>query len=138
MRRRSIVLTALMLALALSTAVIAGCGASTSQSSGPEKTATDGNKDGAVAVGVTAYPGTRPDEVYNGVYKMTTSDTFDQVVGFYKKELPQATFSEIKIDTGRGASFLVDSAEFHGNVSVEENLPSDGQVTITVSRIRTE
>jgi hypothetical protein len=69
---------------------------------------------------------------------MTTADSFEAVVEFYKKQLPKATFSQIAIDTGKGASYVLDDADFHGNVSVEENLPTKGQVTITVSKFSTK
>lgn len=87
-------------------------------------------------VGVPVYPGTTPREAYKDVYKMITTDGYDKVVGFYKEKLPEATFSEMSIGTGKGAAFNVQSADFHGNVSVEEGMPAKGQVTITVSKIR--
>lgn len=127
-----------MLLLACCIAIFAGCGGSTPATTGAQgKTSSPNGGVTSKALPVPAYPQTEPDEVYDGVFKMITTDSFDQVIGFYKKELPAATFSQIKIDTGRGASFLVDSDAFHGNVSVEENLPSNGEVTITVSSYKT-
>lgn len=40
--------------------------------------------------------------------------------------------------SGKGASFLVNEDDFSGNVSIEENIPSDGKVTITVSKFNTK
>jgi len=119
--------------LGLSLLLLAGCGGGT--------TASKGSPPSAVSIqnlGVPAYPGTKPSEAYSGVFKMTTADSFEAVVEFYKKQLPKATFSQIAIDTGKGASFVLDDADFHGNVSVEENMPTKGQVTITVSKFSTK
>jgi len=121
--------TALCLLLAI-VSLAAGCGGS--------KPATKPSSSGSSAapsnIGVPVYPGTTPEEAF-GVTKMVTTDSYDQVVAFYKKALPGATFSEITIPSGKGASLLVDTKEFHGNVSIEENLPSSGKVTISVSKI---
>ena len=123
-------LIAIALLLAVTLAVISGCGGSKSNSGNDSR----GKAVTAETVGVAIYPGTVPEEAYPGVYKMATEDAFDRVVAFYKAELPGATFSEITIPSGRGASFVVDKGDFHGNVSIEENVPESGRVTITVSR----
>ncbi len=126
-------LVALCLALAL---MVTGCGGSTTTRGGSDT--SPGKATSPVNVGAPVYTGTNPEEVYSGVYKMVTPDGFEQVVAFYEKELPNAAFTETTIETGKGASFLVDTSSFHGNVSVEENVPAKGQVTITISRINTQ
>lgn len=136
-----VILSLLLLACVL--AASAGCGGSKSPGTSPETSTSPntgpstGSSPGGVTqqqIGVPVYPGTRPEQTFAGIYQMTTTDSFDQVVAFYKKELPKATFSEITIPTGKGASLVVDESGFHGNVSVEENLPEKGQVTIRVSK----
>ncbi|HEY5532167.1 MAG TPA: hypothetical protein VIK22_09225 [Candidatus Anoxymicrobiaceae bacterium] len=130
----AVVAVSLMLAFGL--ALSAGCGGSkTTSSAGTSSTSGEVSEQ---AVGVPIYPGTKPEQVYEGVYKMTTGDSFDQVAAFYKKQLPTATYSETTIQTGKGAAFVVDESTFHGNISVEENTPSNGKVTITVSRFNTQ
>ena len=132
-------LIVLALLLAVTLAVAAGCGGSKSTEKTDTKVVDTGEKDVSTeTVGVAVYAGTKPEEAYPGVYSMVTGDGFDEVVGFYKAELPGATFSEIEIPSGRGASFLVDKDDFSGNVSIEENIPSDGKVTITVSKFNTK
>jgi len=134
MSKKTGIVTIAFLALVLASIMVisAGCGGSGS-------TGTTSPKGGVTSqgLGVPVYTGTTAEEVYPGVFKMTTTHGFDQVVAFYKKELREATFSEIKIDTGRGASFVVDMKGFNGNISVEENLLADGQVTVTVSKFKT-
>jgi hypothetical protein len=134
--------------LAIMLVAIAGCGGGTttpastdttpttptSTGTSPTTPASTGTTPTEKDVGVVGYPGTSPEQVYAGVYKMVTADGYDKVVEFYKKAEPGAVFSEITIPTGKGASFVVDTADFHGNISVEENLPESGKVTITVSK----
>jgi len=127
---------AVSLMLAFGLALSAGCGGSKATSStGPSSASGYVSEQ---TVGVPIYPGTKPEQEYAGVYKMTTGDSFDQVVAFYRKQLPKATYSETTIQTGKGAAFVVDESTFHGNVSVEENTPSNGKVTITVSKFNTQ
>jgi hypothetical protein len=127
-KRSVLTVTAVAFVLLIAALSASGCGG------GGGTATTTGSKADAARVGVPVYPGTSPEEAYAGVYKMVTPDSFDKVVAFYKDKLPGATYSQITIPTGRGASFLVDDKDFHGNVSVEENLPASGKVTITVSR----
>ena len=85
----AVVAVSLMLAFGL--ALSAGCGGSkTTSSAGTSSTSGEVSEQ---AVGVPIYPGTKPEQVYEGVYKMTTGDSFDQVAAFYKKQLPTATYS---------------------------------------------
>lgn len=136
-RRATLVLIVVLLLLACGLAVLAGCGGSKTAGTSTSTSAGASTGPGGSTeqqVGVPLYPGTKAEQAYAGVYKMTTTDSFDQVVAFYKKELPKATFSQTTIPTGKGAAFVVDESSFHGNVSVEENLPANGQVTVTVSR----
>ncbi|MHB8895722.1 MAG: hypothetical protein ACYC99_11185 [Candidatus Geothermincolia bacterium] len=137
----SLVIAVLALVIVASSLALAGCGGSKGSGKSTSPPASSSASTGGVTsqtLGVPVYPGTRADEAFAGVFKMTTTDSFDKVIEFYEKELPDATFSEIKIDTGRGASFVVDKSDFNGNISVEENLPGSGQVTITVSRFKTK
>jgi hypothetical protein len=115
-------------ALVISAFLASGCGSGGGATSASKKTAAD--------VGVPVYPGTSPEEAYSGVYRMVTTDSFEKVVTFYKDKLPAAVYSEIAIPTGKGASLVVDDGGFHGNLSVEENLPSPGKVTVTASRFK--
>lgn len=135
--RTTLAVTAAALALAL--AVLVGCGGSGSGSTATKGTDTSsGNAVADEAVGVAVYPGTNPEEIFTGIYTMVTSDGFDEVLEFYRGELPDAIFSEISIETGRGASFMVTEGDSYRNVSVEENLPESGSVTITVSEVKSE
>ena len=133
------VLVLLSLMLAGGLAMSAGCGGSKTTSGGPSTAPTSAPATtNAQTVGAPIYPGTKAEPVYAGVYKMVTGDSYDKVVAFYKKELPNATFSETTIPSGKGSSLLIDSADFRGNVSVEENMPSSGKVTVTVGKISTQ
>ncbi len=125
----ALVTLALMLALAL--LVVAGCGGSSPNTSGAD---TSGNTVDAKAVGVPTYPGTTPEEVYPDVYRMVTTDGYAKVAAFYKEKLTGATTSEITIPTGRAASFMVTEDWGYRNVSVEENVPESGRVSITVTK----
>jgi len=119
--------------------VIAGCGGSNSATEAENKgTDSKGKTVTEETLGVAVYSGTTPEEAYPGVYKMVTDDGFDEVIAFYKAELPDAVFSELPIPSGKGAAFAVSEGGFQGNVSVEENLPVEGKVTITVSRFNSE
>ncbi len=133
-KRRSTFFAGALLLLALLLAA-GGCGSGSSSDSGDAvKTTPAGKEVTEETLGVEIYPGSSPEEAFAGVYKMVTPDGYDKVVEFYKKSEPDAVFSETAIETGKGAAFVVDKSGFHGNISVEENLPSQGEVTITVSR----
>ena len=147
-KRAPAVLIATSILLTVGLAVSAGCGGSkntTGTGTNPSLSKTPATTSGSSSsnvteqtLGVPIYPGTKPEQAYTGVYKKTTGDGFDKVVEYYRKQVPGATYSETVIESGKGASFVVDSSSFHGNISLEENMPSKGHVTITVSRFSTQ